>query len=349
MYYNLTIRKRQLGMKKYEVLCLIFVICCVFTQSLQSQNIKGKNSHALVIHGGAGNITRSQLSTDQEKAYHDTMQAILNEGYRMLGQGKSSEEVVVKVISMLEDSPLFNAGKGAAFTHTQENELDASIMNGLTGGAASVSGIKTIKNPIIAAQAVMNESDHVMLVGRGAEAFADSARLELVDPSYFKTESSLNALKKIQEKEATDQKWSDSKYGSVGAVALDKAGNICAGTSTGGMTNKKYGEISDASIIGASTYADNITCGISATGHGDYFIRNVVAYDISALMTYKESSLEDAAWEVVSNKLIKKGGAGGVIGLDKKGNITMTFNTKGMLRGYINKPYQPKTFIYKEK
>ncbi|MGL1886585.1 MAG: isoaspartyl peptidase/L-asparaginase [Reichenbachiella sp.] len=338
-------------MKNYTCLYFISLILVLVSTNLFSQNIKGKQGVALVIHGGASNIQQGSLSPEKEQAYHLKLKEALNEGYRMLGQGKSAEEVVVKVISILEDSPLFNAGKGAVLTNTEENELDASIMNG-TGEAGAVASVKTIKNPIKAAQAVMNKSDHIMMAGRGAETFAESVKLEIVNPSYFKTAERLESLKRVQEKELPGQEggtqnWEDDQQGTVGAVALDKTGNICAGTSTGGMTNKKFGRIGDAPIIGAGTYADNATCGISATGHGEFFLRYLVAYDISALMKYKEMNLEEASYEVISNKMVQKGGEGGIIGIDKKGNISMTFNTTGMFRGYINKPYQPHSLIYK--
>ncbi|MEP2025594.1 MAG: isoaspartyl peptidase/L-asparaginase [Reichenbachiella sp.] len=336
--------------------CILFFLLLLITISeyshLIAQNVRGSEMPTLVIHGGAGTILKENLTSQEEQAYHDKLKEALNAGYEILNVGGTSEEAVITAIMIMEDSPLFNAGKGAVFTNEGTNEMDASIMNGGNGSAGAIAGVKTIKNPILAAQAVKNNSDHVMLSGAGAEKFAKDQNLDLVDPSYFFTESRKQQLKKLQKaekskEEGSIQKWNDYKYGTVGAVALDKNGNICAATSTGGMTNKKYGRIGDSPVIGAGTFANKI-CGVSATGHGEYFIRNVVAYDIAAKMEYKKVSLGAAAEEVILDKLKAIGGSGGVIALDAKGNISMTFNTPGMYRGYIQKESKPMTFIYKQ-
>jgi len=311
----------------------------------------------LVIHGGAGTLLKKDMSAEKELAYRTVLENSLLSGYAVLDKGGNSLEAVEAAIKVMEDSPLFNAGKGAVFTHEETNELDASIMDGKTGNAGAVAGVKTIKNPISAARAVMEQSQHVMMVGKGADEFAKSKGLETVDPSYFSTPYRIEQLKRIKDSEKIELDHSgnkkskidylDKKFGTVGAVALDQYGNLAAGTSTGGMTNKRFGRVGDSPIIGAGTYADNQTCAVSATGHGEYFIRSVVAHDISALMAYKGLSVEEAADEVVMNKLVKIGGEGGVIALDRKGKFTMPFNTEGMYRGYIGNEGLPKTFIYR--
>ena len=239
----------------------------------------------------------------------------------------------------MEDSPLFNAGKGAVFTNAGTNELDAALMNGENLKAGAVAGLKTVKNPISAARKVMEETWHVLLAGEGADKFAAEQNLEIVDPKYFFTERRWNALQKMKSDE-------QEKYGTVGCVALDKFGNIAAGTSTGGMSNKRWGRIGDVPIIGAGTYANNKTCAVSATGTGEYFIRSAVAHDISAMMEYKGFSLDKASKTAIK-KMGKLGGSGGVVCIDAKGNIAMPFNTKGMYRGYIKSNGKPKVYIYK--
>jgi len=306
---------------------------------------------ALVIHGGAGNIYKKNLPDSLEKAYRAKLQEALLSGYEILNNGGESVDAVKIVINLMEDSPLFNAGKGAVFTHSGTNEMDASIMNGKTLNAGAVAGVRHIKNPIDAAIEVMNNSPHVLLSGEGAETFAKSRGVEIVDANYFFTEKRFEQLQHAKEREK-DQGFHHPeelyyKFGTVGCVALDKNGNIAAGTSTGGMTNKRFGRIGDSPIIGAGTYANNKTCGISATGHGEYFIRSVVAHDISALMEYIGLSIQEAADEVIHKKLIDIGGEGGVIGLDAKGNIMMSFNSNGMYRGYIKNEGQPQVYIFK--
>jgi L-asparaginase / beta-aspartyl-peptidase len=297
---------------------------------------------AIVLHGGAGAMKKEFMSDSLEEVYLFVLDSAINLGYTLLENGSPSIDAVTAVITILEDSPLFNAGRGAVFTNTEENELDASIMDGSTLNAGAVAGVKRIKNPILLAKSVMLNSEHVMMAGEGAENFALSQGVELIDPSYFRVESRLKSLKKVQEFESEklnahyDDLIKDSKFGTVGCVALDKTGNIVAGTSTGGMTNKKFGRIGDAPIIGAGTYANNKTCGVSSTGWGEFFIRSVVAYDISALMEYKGLSLADAAKLVIHEKVPALGGDGGIIALDANGNIAMEYNTDGMFRASIN-------------
>lgn len=316
--------------------------------------------YVMVIHGGAGTILKSSMTEEKEKAYRAALTKALQQGYSVIQSGKPSLDAVEAAIHVLEDSPLFNAGKGAVFTHDGRNEMDASIMNGETLEAGAVAGVTTIRNPISAARAVMEKSEHVMMVGQGAEKFAKEAGLTLVDPSYFRTEERWKGLQKAIEEDSTKSvldhgnrkaalmgiKNRDNKFGTVGAVALDKKGNLAAGTSTGGMTNKKYGRVGDAPIIGAGTYANNATAGISCTGWGEFYIRSVVAHDISALMEYKGLSVSEAA-KLVMDKVGKLGGDGGVIALDRKGNVATPFNTEGMYRGMVTEDGKITVEIYK--
>ena len=314
-----------------------------------------------VIHGGAGVIKRGSMSPEKEKAYKAKLEEALLAGYKALQAGKSGLDAVEIAIRILEDSPMFNAGKGAVFTADGKNELDASIMNGKTLAAGAVAGLHHVKNPITLARAVMEKSPHVMMIGDGAEKFAKEQNIEIVDAKYFWTQERWDSLQKIllQEKEkssspksnGTSQIESESpynKFGTVGAVALDKDGNLAAGTSTGGMTNKKYGRVGDAPIIGAGTYANNDSCGVSATGWGEFFIRIGVARDICALMEYRAMPIQSAADQVIKQKLQKLGGDGGVIGLDKFSNIAISFNSEGMYRAYINADGKPVVEIYKD-
>ncbi|MBA7523850.1 Isoaspartyl peptidase [subsurface metagenome] len=304
-----------------------------------------KVTPTLVIHGGAGTIKRENLTPELETKYNAILNKALEEGYFILENGGTSTDAVIKAIQILERSPLFNAGVGAVFTHEGKNELDASIMVGSNGMAGAVAGVSRIKSPIEAAYTVMIKSPHVMLTGKGAEKFSAQNGLEMVNPDYFYTEERYQQLLNIKESEKVELDpegktisamliAKDSKFGTVGAVALDKYGTLAAGTSTGGITNKRYGRIGDSPIIGAGTYADNRTCAVSATGHGEFFIRNVVAYDIAARMKYQNKDLKTAANEVIQELKVKEG-FGGVICLDKNGNIAMPFNTAGMYRGYI--------------
>ena len=305
-------------------------------------NIK-RPEYTIVIHGGAGSVSRENTDAAREKMYTDSLNHALNIGEEILKNGGSALDAVEKTIRFMEDCPLFNSGKGAVFTHEGTNELDASIMDGSKEDAGAVGGVKTIKHPISAARAVMEKSPHVFLSREGAETFAQQNGLEQVDNSYFFTQKNYDRLQRILEKEKTKQQGYDPsikqenpdwKYGTVGCAVLDKAGNLAAGTSTGGMTNKRWSRIGDSPIIGAGTYANNKTCAISSTGHGEYFIRYAVAYDISARMEYGKQSFQEAAEEVVMKKLVEKGGSGGIIGVDKFGNVAMPFNTAGMFRAY---------------
>ena len=328
------------------------ILMCVILMgsSLTGEDPPKQPNYGMVIHGGSGTIKKGVMSPEMEKAFHQKMKEALEKGYHILKKGGSSMDAVEQAIIILEDSPLFNAGKGAVFTSEETHELDASIMDGKTLQSGATSGVKRIKNPITLARKILENSPHVFLVGDGAENFGKKMGVKRVSQLYFYTERRYNSLKRAKEK-SKNKSLKDKRqryHGTVGAVALDQHGNLAAGTSTGGMTNKKYGRVGDSPIIGAGTYAHNQTCAISATGHGEYFIRAVVAHDISALMEYKKISLKRAAMEVVINKLKKMGGSGGIIGIDKDGNMAMIFNTSGMNRGYVKSDGTIVTKIYKD-
>lgn len=335
--------------KNYRIRAIVFVslLLMIFsTNALSAQEV------VLVIHGGAGSIYKENIPDSLEMQYRMKLEEALLAGYEILINGGESLEAVRAAIHILEDSPLFNAGKGAVFTADGRNEMDAAIMDGATLNAGAVAGVMHIRNPIDAAIAVMKNSPHVLLAGEGAEKFAKDQGIEMADPEYFYTEKRYKQLQSVKEREKQEGsnyiKNPEFKFGTVGAVALDKSGNIVAGTSTGGMTNKKHGRIGDTPIIGAGTYANIHTCGISATGHGEFFIRAAVAHDISALMEYKGFSIQEAADLVIHEKLTKLGGEGGVIGLDSKGNIMMSFNSNGMFRGMIRQDGVPHVYIFRE-
>ncbi|WP_035464286.1 isoaspartyl peptidase/L-asparaginase family protein [Algoriphagus vanfongensis] len=328
---------------------------------ISDQPESAQTEFALAIHGGAGTIKRENMSPEREAEYRAKLEEALNAGYVVLEDGGSSLDAVIAAVNVMEDSPLFNAGKGAVFTNEGKNEMDAAIMYGADRNAGAVASLTTVKNPINAARAVMENSPHVFLTGRGAELFAAEQGLEIVDPTYFYTENRYNQLQKIIETEKTqldhsallelelqDPFFKDRKFGTVGAVALDKDGNIAAATSTGGMTNKRYGRVGDVPIIGAGTYADNETCAVSATGHGEFFIRTVVGHEIASLMRYGQKTLAEAADEVVMDQLVKIEGSGGVISIDKYGNIAMPFNSEGMYRGYRKAGEKAEVMIYKD-
>lgn len=307
---------------------------------------------AMVIHGGAGTMTKEKMTPQREAEYRGKLTEALETGYNILKSGGSSLDAVEATVRIMEDSPLFNAGKGAVFTNQGRNEMDASIMDGSTLNAGAVASVTKIKNPISAARKVMTESRHLMFVGEGALEFAKEQGLELADSAYFFTQGRWDALQKAKEDEAsrTGSSWrrdAASKLGTVGVVALDKDGNIAAGTSTGGLTNKRFGRVGDSPIIGAGTYANNKTCGVSGTGVGEFFMRGLVAYDVSANMEYRGFSLDRAA-RTVLDKLTAMGGDGGFIALDKDGNVSMVFNTDGMYRGYIREDGVPHVFVYKD-
>ncbi|MFT5071542.1 MAG: beta-aspartyl-peptidase (threonine type) [Planctomycetota bacterium] len=354
-------------MRNVQVLMLLIVFLTLFNckngdksnaktsiPTLSEENIdemhaeKAENNFGIVIHGGAGTILRKNMTDSLELAYQQKLEEAIRVGHEILKNGGTALDAVTKTINIMEDSPLFNAGKGAVFTHEKRNELDASVMDGETLSAGAVSSVTRIKNPINLALTVMTQSQHVMLSGTGAEEFAALKGFELVDPSYFYTENRMQSLLRTQEREkqtdgdgttsffAKDPYMKDSKFGTVGCAALDKNGNLAAGTSTGGMTNKRWNRIGDAPIIGAGTYANNATCAVSSTGWGEYFIRAMVAHDISAMMEYKGVSLEEAAREVIQEKVPALGGDGGIVAIDKDGNVTMEFNTAGMYRAHMN-------------
>ncbi|QQS42438.1 MAG: isoaspartyl peptidase/L-asparaginase [Acidobacteriota bacterium] len=311
-----------------------------------------------VIHGGAGVITRGSLTPEQEKEYRAKLEEAVLAGYKALKEGKSGLDAIEIAIRIMEDSPLFNAGKGAVFTADGKNELDASIMDGKSLNAGAVAGLHRVKNPITLARAVMEKSPHVMMIGEGAEKFAEEQKIELVDPKYFFTQRRWDSLQRIIKEEqdkakkegsaSVTRELAENRFGTVGAVALDKDGNLASGTSTGGMTYKKYGRVGDVPVIGAGTYADNATCAVSATGWGEFFIRLTVARDIASLMEYRALPVQQAADTVIQQKLQKAGGDGGVIAIDKFGNIGISFNSEGMYRAYIDKEGKPVVEIYKQ-
>lgn len=354
---------------KSSLFCLsigmLFLVSC--NSSVQEENestpmsttLTTEGNFGIVIHGGAGTILKKNMSDSLEAAYNAKLEEAIRAGHAILKQGGTSMEAVTATINIMEDSPLFNAGKGAVFTHDETNELDASVMDGKTLNAGAVSGVTNVKNPIDLAVAVMDKSEHVMLSGKGAEQFAKEQNIPQVDPSYFYTERRFQSLQRIKDKEQSeldhdgktafiDPFIKDAKFGTVGCAALDMHGNLAAGTSTGGMTNKRYNRIGDAPIIGAGTYANNATCAVSSTGWGEFFIRAMVAYDISALMEYKGLSLQEAATEVIQKKVPNLGGTGGIVAIDNKGNIAMEFNTAGMYRAHMDKKGTLNVKIYKE-
>ena len=305
-------------------------------------NAMKKSKFGLVIHGGAGTMERGKMTPEREREYRAGLERSLKAGLEVLQRGGSSLDATEAAVRVLEDDPHFNAGKGAVFTSAGTNELDAAIMDGQTLKAGAVASVKRIKNPISLARLVMEKSPHVMLDCAGAEAFAKEQGIELVDQKYFFTQERWDALQKIKEAEkhggAGGKKFiisEQDRHGTVGAVALDGNGNLAAATSTGGMTNKRPGRIGDSPVVGAGTYANNATCAVSGTGDGEYFIRATVAHDVSALMEYRGMSLQDAAQSAL-DKAAKLGGTGGLIAIDKNGNIALPFNTSGMYRGYVD-------------
>lgn len=346
------------------LIALFLLIGCKNKEKSSFENLNtSKNSiektenFGIVIHGGAGTILKENMSDSLEAVYKAKLKEAISAGYEILKNGGTSLDAVTYTINVLEDSPLFNAGKGAVFTHEGSNELDASIMDGATLNAGAVAGVKHIKNPIDLARDVMQKSEHVMLYGAGAEEFAKTLGYKLMDTSYFYTKNRYESLQRVLEKEKSknekkvsfeDSYIKNSKFGTVGCAALDKHGNLAAGTSTGGMTNKRWNRIGDAPIIGAGTYANNKTCAVSSTGWGEYFIRSVVAYDISALMEYKGMTLQEAASEVIQKKVPALGGDGGIVAIDKDGNVAMEFNTAGMYRATMNSEGELIIKIYKE-
>ena len=317
-------------MKKYLCLLIIIIFSC---------NNHDENKIAIVIHGGAGIILKENISKSKEDSIINKLDEAISKGWELLKKGQSSEIAVIETIKILEDSPLFNAGKGSVFNNEGKVENDASIMKGNDLNAGASSGTSNVKNPITLAANIMNHSEHVFLSGKGAENFAKNRNLEIVNNEYFHTKFRYNQLL---------NKKGEDKYGTVGCVAIDVNGNIVAGTSTGGMTNKKWGRIGDSPIIGAGTYANNNTCGISSTGSGEYFIRTVAAYQVSSLLENHNYDLKKAMYKVIHEKIGGIGGDGGMIGIDKNSNISMEFNTPGMYRAYVNKYGEKEIFLYEE-
>ncbi len=317
-------------MKKY--LCLIIII-------LFSCNNHDENKIAIVIHGGAGIILKENISKSKEDSIINKLDEAISKGWGLLKKGQSSEIAVIETIKILEDSPLFNAGKGSVFNSEGKVENDASIMRGNDLNAGASSGTSNVKNPITLAANIMNHSEHVFLSGKGAENFAKNRNLEIVNNEYFHTKFRYNQLL---------NKKGEDKYGTVGCVAIDVNGNIVAGTSTGGMTNKKWGRIGDSPIIGAGTYANNNTCGISSTGSGEYFIRTVAAYQVSSLLENHNYDLKKAMNKVIHEKIGAIGGDGGMIGIDKNSDISMEFNTPGMYRAFVNKYGEKEISLYEK-
>jgi len=303
----------------------------------------------IVIHGGAGGPEKGTMTDEVEKAYIEKLNEALQLGSKILESGGSSLEAVEAAVMFMEDCPLFNAGIGAVLNEYGKAELDAAIMDGRTGMAGAVAGVTTVKNPITAARLVMEKTKHVMLVGKGADDFAKNMGLTPVEPSYFITPERLDAWKKWKANTPTRTKETQvktSRQGTVGAVALDQKGNLAAATSTGGMLGKMAGRVGDSPIIGAGTYANNNTCAVSATGQGEYFMRNLIAYDLSALMEYRGMPVEKAGKMLIMDKLVKQKASGGLIAIDKEGNIAMPFNTNAMFRGFAKSTGETRVEIY---
>ncbi len=331
---------------------LVLLFSCAEKQtSTQADSEPKAHDYALVLHGGAGYMSPDKGAEEEQAALRSFIDSLLVNAGQSLKGGAPAIDVVCEVIRTMENHPHFNAGKGAVFAANEMNELDASIMQGSDLNAGAVAGVRTIKNPILAARAVMESSRHVMMAREGAEAFAEEQGLSMVDNSYFHTASKKERLKKAKQKEAESGAVRampiDEKYGTVGCVALDKKGNIVAGTSTGGLTNKKYHRIGDSPVIAAGTYADNRTCGVSCTGVGEFFIRYAVAHEVSSQLMHTERTLDQISHEIINTTLQDINADGGLIALDRFGNVSMPFNTPAMIRGYIN-PEEHKVAIFKE-
>lgn len=321
----------------------------------ESQTAPPAPHAVLVVHGGAGTIDPSKLTPEREKLYHAALQQALEAGFRILKSGGSSLDAVQAAVMVMEDDPLFNAGRGAVFTSEGRNEMDASIMDGTTHRAGAVASVNGIKNPIKAARLVMEKTSHVMLVGEGAVKFAREQGLEFADSAYFATPQRWEELQRTKEEEKAKGRYGSldnphTHLGTVGAVAVDKQGNLAAATSTGGLTNKRWGRVGDSPIIGAGTYADNETCAVSCTGRGELFIRGAYAHEVSVLMKYQGMTVDAAAEHVIQDELVKLGGegTGGLVAMDRNGNFAMQFNTRGMYRGYIGDDGKPHTFLYRD-
>lgn len=343
--------------RKIHILIVSILTVLPFT-GLKAQNqvnsrvseLDSKVTWALVVHGGAGNMDRNSMSAEKIETIRSKITTALRLGEKSLQDGGSALDAVELVVRYLEDEPEFNAGRGAVLNAEGHPEMDASIMDGKTGKAGAIAGVRRIKNPVTTARRVMEQTPHVMLIGEGAESFAREQGLDMADSAWFVTPGRKADWERWKMKNRNinlnnpDQK---EGKGTVGAVALDRHGNLAAATSTGGMTGKMPGRIGDSPIIGAGTWADNKTCAISATGHGEFFIRNAVAYDIAARMEYQGLTLEESARRVIMEKLVQQGGTGGVIGVDHVGNVTMTFNTTGMIRGFVSSQDSLQVEIFK--
>ncbi len=343
--------KNHKKLTKIKTILLAFTLLATTTVTVAKAE-DNMPKFAIALHGGAGTILKGNMTPELEAEYRAKLLEALTAGHDILAEGGSSVDAVETAIVIMEDSPLFNAGHGAVFTSEGKNELDASIMDGSDLNAGAVSGVRIVKNPISLARAVMENSNHVMLQSDGAESFAASQEnIEIVDPEYFYTERRYNQLMRVREMDegtVISDHDGDHKFGTVGIAALDQHGNLAAGTSTGGMTNKSWGRVGDTPIIGAGTYANNASCAVSATGAGEYFIRATVARNICALMEYKGLSLQEAADEVVMKQLVDMGGEGGIISVDKDGNVALVFNTKGMYRGSWVSGGEPHIGIYED-
>ncbi len=332
----------------------IFIYLLIVSIAVQCTSHQGKpvatagSDYVLVIHGGAGTLSRAAMTPEREARYRSALDSALRVGEAILSSGGSALDAVTETVAWLEDCPLFNAGRGAVFAHEGRNELDASIMDGLKETAGAVGGVSVVKNPIRLARAVMEKSPHVFLVGQGAERFAMENGLDTVSPSWFFTQERWDAFQQVLHKGKTGSQNTgenpDYKFGTVGAVALDRQGNLAAATSTGGMTNKRWNRLGDSPVIGAGTYASNEACAVSCTGHGEYFIRYVAAHDVWARMVYGGAPLKEATHAAIK-KLAAKGGEGGLIAVDRQGNIAMPFNSEGMYRGYA-RPGVRQVFIF---
>lgn len=324
-------------------------LCSILNSYTIHKSIQKMPIPVILIHGGAGTINRDLFTPEKAKAYSDALRQALEAGNNILSNGGSALDAVEAAVIVLEDCPLFNAGRGAVFTHTGEHELDAAIMSGKDKTAGAVAGIKNIKNPIQVSRLVMERSEHVLLCSEGALEFAQAQGIPTENNNYFYNQMRYEQWQQalIEDKVQLDHT-EGKKFGTVGAVACDIHGNIAAATSTGGMTNKKWGRVGDSPLIGAGTYADNNTCAVSCTGHGEYFIRSVVAYDISCLMEYKNLSLQEAAHIVVQDKLKPIGGEGGLIAVDAQGNFTLPYNSDGMYRGWQRVGEQPNVAVFEE-
>lgn len=346
---------------------LVLTVACVASQkTVDSEPQPADSPIVIVVHGGAGTIKKKSMSAEQQAQYTKALEDALDAGYNILKNGGTSLNAVEAAVRILEDCPLFNAGRGSVYNHNGEQEMDAAIMDGSTLNCGAVAGIRNTKNPISAARLVMDSSQHILMAGDGARLFAQKHGAEMVDSTYFYNERRWKQLQKAIEKEKIqldhdgaqgyyaplEELWGEhKKFGTVGAVALDKDGNLAAATSTGGLTNKRFGRVGDSPLIGSGTYA-NGNCAISCTGHGEYFIKNVVAHDVAALYEYTNISLDSASATVINHKLKAQGGRGGLIAVDEKGNVTMKFNTRGMYRGWRSSAddggSRAKVLIYKE-